>query len=95
MKKLARIPKVVSAEVKAPYGLQLTFDDGVIREVDLSGRLWGPMFEPLKGPAFFAQVAVDHGTVIWPNRLDLDPVVLYGDFPPATSEVLTDLDTLS
>ncbi len=31
----------------------------------------------------FAQVVVDHGTVIWPNGLDLDPLVLHGDFDPA------------
>lgn len=26
---------------------------------------------------------VDHGTVVWPNGLDLDPLVLHGDFDPA------------
>jgi hypothetical protein len=31
-------------------GLRLTFDDGVRRDVDLSGELWGPVFEPLKDP---------------------------------------------
>ena len=43
------------------------------------------MFEPLKDPAFFAQVFVDHGTVCWPNGLDLDPLVLHGDREPARS----------
>ena len=41
------------------------------------------LFEPLKDPAFFAQVSIDHGTVVWPNGLDLDPLVLHGDFKPA------------
>jgi hypothetical protein len=41
--------------------------------------LWGPVFEPLRDPDFFAQVTVDHGTVVWPNGVDLDPVVLHGD----------------
>jgi len=41
------------------------------------------MFEPLKGPKYFAKVIVDHGTVAWPNGLDLDPLVLHGDFEPA------------
>ena len=40
------------------------------------------MFEPLKDPASFAKVYVDHGTVVWPNGLDLDPLVLHGDFDP-------------
>jgi hypothetical protein len=83
MKNLSRIPKVIEATVRPPYGLSLTFDDGVVREINLAGDLWGPMFEPLKDPMYFAQVRVDHGTVVWPNGLDLDPVVLHGDAEPA------------
>jgi len=73
-------PRVTAVEVLPPHGLRLTFDDGLTRDVDLADELWGPMFEPLKDPAFFAQVAVDHGTVVWPNGVDLDPLVLHGDF---------------
>ena len=83
MKKLRKIPNVTRVEVIAPYGLHLTFDDGLVRDVDLVDDLSGPMFEPLKDAAFFAQVFVDHGTVVWPNGLDLDPLVLHGDFEPA------------
>ena len=83
MKKIDRIPHVTAVEVLPPYGLHLIFDDGVERDVDLAGDLWGLMFEPLKDPEYFAQVAVDHGTVVWPNGLDLDPLVLYGDFEPS------------
>jgi Protein of unknown function (DUF2442) len=85
MKKISRIPKVTAVEVRPPYVLHLTFDDGVERDVDLADELWGPVFEPLKDPEFFAQVTVDHGTVTWPNGVDLDPLVLHGDFEPATS----------
>jgi hypothetical protein len=80
MRKIMRIPKVTDVEVVAPYGLRLMFDDGVTRDVDLSGELWGPMLEPLRDPAYFAQVFVDHGTVAWPSGVDLDPLVLHGDF---------------
>lgn len=83
MKKIDRIPKVVEAEVLPPYGLRLTFDDGVVRDVDLADELWGSVFEPLKDAEYFARVVVDHGTVMWPNGLDLDPLVLHGDFEPA------------
>ncbi len=84
MKKLTKIPRVTSVEVRPPYGLLLTFDDGVRREVDLAQDLWGPVFEPLKDPEFFAQVSIDHGTVVWPNGVDLDPLVLHGDSQPVT-----------
>ena len=44
------------------------------------------MFEPLANPDYFAQVRVDDelGTVVWPNGADLDPLVLHGDFEPAS-----------
>jgi hypothetical protein len=83
MKSFSPVPKVVAAEVLPPYGLRLEFDDGLVREVDLADELWGSVFEALKEPEFFARVAVDHGTVMWPNGVDLDPVVLHGDFEPA------------
>ena len=69
--------------MRPPDGPCLFFDDGVVRGVDLADELWGPMFEPLKDPAFFATVTVDHGSVAWPNGVDLDPLVLRGDLGPA------------
>ena len=83
MKKYARVPRVVDVKVQAPYGLRVAFDDDVTRDVDLSDDLWGPVFEPLKDPAFFAKAFVDHGTVAWPNGADLDPLVLHGDAEPS------------
>jgi hypothetical protein len=76
---LARVTAVVPL---SGLRLRLTFTDGLIREVDLSGDLWGPMAEPLKDPDYFSQVRVDPelGTVVWPNGYDLDPGVLHGDY---------------
>lgn len=73
-------------KVRPPYGLRLAFDDGATRDIDLADDLWGPVFEPLRDPAFFAQVVVEHGTVVWPNGVDLDPLVLHGDFEQAGSQ---------
>lgn len=68
---------VSSVEIVADYVLRLLFSDGTTREVDLGGNLWGSVFEPLRDPAPFAQVRVDHelGTIVWPNGADMDPVV--------------------
>jgi hypothetical protein len=69
---------LVSVEVVAPYVLQLRFADGLEGTVDLANELWGPMFEPLKDPAYFAQVRLDEdGAPCWPNGLDLAPDALY------------------
>jgi Protein of unknown function (DUF2442) len=78
--------KVTSAQVLGHYRLRVGFSDGSSRDVDLTGELQGPVFEPLADPDFFAQVRVDDelGTVVWPNGADLDPLVLHGDFEPAS-----------
>jgi hypothetical protein len=80
------LPRVVAVEPLEGSRLRLTFTDGLVREVDLSGELWGPMAEPLLDPDYFGQVRVDPelGTVVWPNGFDLDPDVLHGDFEPAS-----------
>ena len=72
-------PVVSTVRVIPPYTLELEFEDGERRIVDLEDELWGPIFEPLKDPSLFAQVSVDEelGTVVWPNGADLAPEFLY------------------
>lgn len=50
---------VTSVEVLDHYRLRLGFSDGSQRDVDLTGALHDPVFEPLVDPDFFAQVRVD------------------------------------
>lgn len=78
------IHDIVEVEVLPPHGLRVVFDDGETRELDLSGQLDGPVFEPLRDPAEFARVKVDSetGTVAWPTGADLDPIVIYEGLPP-------------
>ena len=87
------IPKVIELRVLEGYKLWLRFQDGLSGTVDLSTELWGPIFEPLKDVALFAQAAVhpELETVTWPNGADLAPEFLYqaaqqrvaGDAPEA------------
>jgi hypothetical protein len=72
------------------YRLRLTFNDGVIKDVDLEAELYGTVFEPLKDNALFQRVWVnaDTGTIEWPNGADFAPEFLYEigqDVQPATS----------
>jgi hypothetical protein len=73
--------RVKTVEPVRGYVLRLTFSDGTTRDVDLEPDLWGPVFEPLRDPELFRQVAVDSklGTIVWPNGADMDPDVLHGD----------------
>ena len=82
------LARVTAVEPLADFRLRLSFTDGLVREVDLSSTLWGPMGEPLRDPAYFRQVRVDPGcgTVVWPNGFDLDPDVLHGDHEPVSRQ---------
>lgn len=71
--------RVVKARASGPHSLDLTFKDGTRKRVNLLPVLEGPVFEPLRDPAFFAQVALDPvaGTIVWPNGADIAPETLY------------------
>jgi hypothetical protein len=74
------IPHVTRLGVVGDYRLRLTFDDGLIGDVDLSNLLdAGPVFRPLRDPQLFAQAYVDPATrtVAWPGGIDLDPEGLH------------------
>lgn len=71
---------VTAVEVLDHYKLRLTFEDGLVGDVDLSHlREWEGIFIPLRDPVVFSQVRVDPeiGTITWPNGVDLAPEVLY------------------
>ena len=76
---MSKLVDVSSVEVIGDHRLRLTFDDGVVGDIDFAGRKWRRVFEPLADQAFFAQVRVDPeiGTVVWPNGVDMAPETLY------------------
>jgi hypothetical protein len=64
----------------------LSFDDGLVRDLDLDDMLHGGVLDALRDTTLFAQAYVDDvaGTVTWPNGADFDPDVLHGDYEPAS-----------
>ena len=52
--------------------------DGATKHVDVRPLLDGPVFEPLRDPAYFALMTLDPicGTVVWPNGADFAPEAL-------------------
>ena len=73
------IVHVTSVKVVGPQSLELAFDNGVHKRVNLRRDLYGPVFEPLRDPAYFTRVALDPdtGTVVWPNGADFAPDYLF------------------
>ena len=70
---------VRDANYISDYKLILTFDDGVIKQVDLRQYLKGKIFEPLKNIDYFKTVKVnsDIDTIVWDNGADISPDFLY------------------
>ncbi len=70
---------VRDANYISDYKLILTFDDGVIKQVDLRQYLKGKIFEPLKNIDYFKTVKVnsDIDTIVWDNGADMSPDFLY------------------
>ena len=73
------MPYVTSVRYISGYVVELTFSDGAKGEVDLSGELYGRLFEPLKDLNEFRKVRVepDLSTIVWPNGADIAPDYLY------------------
>jgi hypothetical protein len=73
------ILRIVEAKVCGDHLLQLAFNDGTRKTVDVGPVLSGPVFEPLRDPVYFARVELDPvcGTVTWPNGADFAPEALH------------------
>ncbi|MCL4839055.1 MAG: DUF2442 domain-containing protein [Thermoanaerobaculia bacterium] len=88
------IPHVVSVRPLAGHELWLEFDDGTSGVVDLGRRFpFTGVFAPFADLVWFRQVRVDEesGTIVWPNGVDLDPVVLYAAARGLAPEAVLDL----
>ncbi len=73
-------PLLTEAQPLDGYTVHVQFEDGTRADVDLSYLLdYGGVFEPLRDPAYFAQLRADTeaGTIVWPNDADIAPETLY------------------
>lgn len=79
MRSLVRMIYVESVRYLRDYEVRVTFTNGVTKDVNLEGELWGEVFEPLKELDLFQKVRVgpESQTLEWPNGADLAPEFLY------------------
>ena len=71
------LPSVIHAEYRGDFRICVTFNDGTAETIDFQQWLEGPIFEPLKDPAYFRRFFVEGGAVAWPNGADIAPETLY------------------
>jgi hypothetical protein len=87
--------RVIDVQPLDDYRLLVSFNDGVVREVDFAPELEqaeGTLAEALRDPSYFRQVRVDEDsrTIVWPNGLDPDPEVLHGDYRSPAKSALSE-----
>ena len=71
------LPGVVQAKYVADYTLDIRFNDGTRKMIDISQWFKGPVFEPLRKKPYFKKFFVEAATVGWPNGVDISPESLY------------------
>lgn len=50
---------MVGCEITDPYTLRITFDDGMVREINFKPVLTGPVYGALQDEELFKQVGID------------------------------------
>ena len=72
-------PRIIKGRYVSDYVIEVQFADGRKGTIDLQEELWGPVFEPLRDPAYFRRFRVhpDLHTIVWENGADFSPEFLY------------------
>ena len=80
--------RVTGFSISGPHELEVTFDDGTVRQIDFRPILHGELFGPLRDIDLFNQVRLDEEvhTLVWPTGADLDPATLH-DWPYVLPEL--------
>lgn len=68
---------VTQARHIVDHRIQVSFNDGTRVEIDLSGSLDGPIFEPLRNVDYFKTFSIVGHTLAWPNGADFAPEYLH------------------
>ena len=69
--------EILNAEYLGDYRISLVFNNGKSKTVDLSDKLIGKVFEPLKDKNFFRHFSIKFNTIEWSNGADFAPEYLY------------------
>lgn len=85
MTNLGKLVRVRQAMIVEGRIVLVEFEDGSVRQIDLTPLMHGPVFDELvENPDMFRQVTVSGGILSWPNGADIDPDVLYYGLTPAS-----------
>ncbi|EIM64364.1 DUF2442 domain-containing protein [Desulfobacter postgatei] len=73
------VPKIKTAVVADQNTLVITFDNGEVKQYNISRLLTNEVFSPLKNQAFFKNVKVEPGgyAVYWNDMIDISEYELW------------------
>ena len=74
---MSYLPEVTKVKLVNGFVIDVCFNDGTEKYVDVSQWFKGPVFKALKDPKIFAKFFVEGGTLAWPNGVDIAPEALY------------------
>ncbi len=69
--------EVIKAQYVDGYKIHLWFNNNVDKIVDLSDKLIGKAFEPLRDKEYFKRFHIAYNTIEWDNGTDFAPEYLY------------------
>ena len=69
--------EVAQAEYLDHYRIKLTFNNGIIKTVDLQNELNGNVYKPLRQLDNFKSFQIKYNTIEWANGADYAPEYLY------------------
>lgn len=69
--------EINKAEYLDEYRLRLWFNNGAVKDVDLSDSLKGNVFVPLQNKEYFKRFTIRFNTIEWENGADFAPEYLY------------------
>lgn len=69
--------EVVKAEYLGDYKIKLWFNNDVVKTVDLTNKLNGNIFKPLRDKNNFKKFSVKYNTIEWYNGADFAPEYLF------------------
>ena len=69
--------KITVVTANNDFSLDLQFNDGSVKRLDVKPYLDYEVFRELKDLNYFKQVDLAFGTVQWPNEQDISPETLY------------------
>lgn len=72
-------PKLINAKPIEPYQLELIYECGEKRIIDMKQYMISDFFKQLADWNYFKQVKVKGEVVAWPNEQDIAPETLYLD----------------